>query len=292
MSEDRSQKINSIIADCGLRPATGSAESIADFASQQSHPPALHCSNYEQGRWNWKCALSARSQKTAASRQHAADRGFTLMEVLVAIAILAIVVTTILASFNSVFSTTEVLDENADIYAMAKNCMKRMVLDLESIHITQRPIYKPPELDQPPDPYRIVATTKDIGGMGFAQIRFASRAHLGLEKSLREGIAEIIYYVQSRDDGHLVLKRADNLYPYPDFEERGSDPVLSKYVKSLAFKFYDQEGSEYDVWDSDSDEFGYATPKVIAIRLELANKSASQTFETRVLLPLLREKTE
>jgi general secretion pathway protein J len=148
-----------------------------------------------------------------------------------------------------------------------------------------------PELDQPPDPYRIVATTKDIGGMGFAQIRFTSRAHVSLEKSRREGIAEIIYYVEPRDDGHLALKRADNLYPYPDFEERGSDPVLSKYVKSLAFKFYDQEGLEYDVWDSDSDEFGYATPTAIAIRLELANKSVTQTFETRVLLHLLREKT-
>ena len=232
-----------------------------------------------------------RNQQPETSRRPTAA-GFTLMEVLVAIAILAIVVTTILASFNSVFSTTEVLDESADLYAMAKNCMKRIVLDLESIHIVQRPIYKPPELDQPPDPYRIVATTNDIGGMGFAQIRFASRAHVRLEKSPREGIAEIIYYVQPRDDGHLVLKRADNLYPYPDFEERGSDPVLSKYVKSLAFKFYDQEGLEYDVWDSDSDEFGYATPKLIAIQLELANKSTSQTFETRVFLPLLREKTE
>jgi general secretion pathway protein J len=220
------------------------------------------------------------------------ETGFTLMEVLVAIAILAIVVTTILASFNSVFSTTEVLDESADLYAMAKNCMKRIVLDIESIHIVQRPIYKPPELDQPPDPYRIVATTKDIGGTGFAQIRFTSRAHVSLENSPREGIAEIIYYVQSSDEGPSVLRRADNLYPYPDFEERGSDPLLSKYVKSLAFKFYDAEGSEYDVWDSDSDEFGYATPKVIAIQLELVNNSVSQTFETRVLLPLLREKTE
>ena len=232
-----------------------------------------------------------RRQKSAARSRQAAT-GFTLMEVLVAIAILAVVVTTILASFNAVFSTTEVLDESADIYAMAKNCMKRMVLDLESIHIAQRPIYKPPELDQPPDPYRIVATTKDIGGTGFAQIRFVSRAHVPLEKGPREGIAEIIYYVQPGDEGHPVLKRADNLYPYPDFEERGSDPVLSKYVKSLAFKFYDAEGSEYDVWDSDSDESGYATPKVIAIRLELANNSTSQTFETRVFLPILREKTE
>jgi general secretion pathway protein J len=234
---------------------------------------------------------AARSQQPEASYRQAAQ-GFTLMEVLVATAILAVVVTAILASFNSVFSTTEALDESSDIYEMAKNCLKRMVFDLESIHIAQRPMYKPPELDQPPDPYRIVATTKDIGGTGFAQIRFASKAHVRLEQSPREGIAEIIYYVQSKDEGHLVLKRADNLYPFPDFKEKGSDPVLSKYVKSLAFKFYDQEGSEYDVWDSDSDEFGYATPKVIAIRLELANKSASQTFETRVLLPLLREKAE
>jgi general secretion pathway protein J len=258
---------------------------MSDFRGQMSE-------NRRQNQLSRTMRPATGNQKPAAGSRQAAVKGFTLMEILVAIAILAIVVTTVLASFNSVFSTTEVLDENAELYEMAKNCMKRMVLDLESIHIAQRPMYRPPELDQPPDPYRIVATPPDDGGMGFAQIRFASRAHLGFENSPREGIAEIIYYVQPRDDGHLVLKRADNLYPYPDFEERSSDPVLSKYVKSLAFKFYDPEGLEYDVWDSDSDEFGYATPKAIAVRLELANKSATQTFETRVLLPMLREKTE
>jgi general secretion pathway protein J len=235
---------------------------------------------------------AAGSQRPAASSRRAAAKGFTLMEILVATAILAIVVTTILASFNAVFSTTEVLDESAGIYEMAKNCLKRMTLDLESIHIAQQPIYKPPEFDQPPDPYRLAASTKDIDGTGFAQIRFASRAHVPLEKSLRNGIAEIVYYVQASEDGLPVLKRADNLYPYPEFEERGSDPVLSKYVKSLAFKFYDKEGTEFDVWDSDSDEFGYATPTVIGIKLELASKTAAHTFETMVSLPITREKAE
>lgn len=221
------------------------------------------------------------------------DMGFTLMEILVATAILAIVVTTVLASFNSVFSTTEVLDESADIYEMAKNCLQRMTLDLESIHVTQRPIYKPPEMDQPPDPYRFVATVGDTYGTGFAEnLRFASRAHVDFDKNPRQGIAEIVYYVKSGDDGHLTLKRADNLYPYPEFEEKGSDPTLCKYVKSLSFKFYDNEGIEYDYWDSDSEEFGYATPKAIAIKLELANKAVSQTFETSVFLPTTREKTD
>ena len=227
------------------------------------------------------------------ARHHRAAAGFTLMEILVAIAILAIVVTTVLASFNSVFSTTEVLEESADIYEMAKNCLKRMVLDLESIHVAQRPLYKPPEMDQPADPYRFVATAVDTGGTGFAQnLRFTSRAHVGFENSLKQGIAEVIYYLKAGDSGNLTLKRADNLFPYPEFEEKGSDPVLCKYVKSLSFKFYDKDGIEFDVWDSDSDEFGYATPKAIAIKLELANKTVSHTFETMVSLPISREKAE
>ena len=219
--------------------------------------------------------------------------GFTLMEILIAIAILAIVVTTALASFNAVFSTTEVLDDSANLYEMAHTCMKRIVLDLTSLHISQRPLYKPPELDQPPDPYRLVATSEDAGGTGFAQnLRFTSRAHLPVERSYRQGIAEIIYYLQVTNDGDLQLKRADNLYPYPAFEKKGSDPVLCKYVKSLSFKFFDKDGIEYDVWDSDSDEFGYATPIAIAVKLELANKAEAHTFETMVPLPLFRDRAE
>jgi general secretion pathway protein J len=233
-----------------------------------------------------------RNRKPKASRRHAATAGFTLMELLVAIAILAVVVTTILASFNSVFSTTEVLDESASIYEMAKNCMKRLTSDLESIYIVQRPLYQPPEFDQPPDPYRVLTTTGDTNGTGIAQLRFASKAHISLENSPRKGIAEIIYYVQPENEGDLVLKRADNLYPYPAFEERASDPVLCKYVKSLAFKFYSPDGIESDSWDSDSDEFGYATPKAIAIRLELASQASSHTFETMVYLPVFRERAD
>jgi len=245
----------------------------------------------------WSQISSFRFNFIRRARQEAGsqkpDMGFTLMEILVATAILAIVVTTVLVSFNSVFSTTEVLDESADIYEMAKNCLKRMTLDLESIHVSQRPIYKPPEFDQPPDPYRFVATASDTDGTGFAQnLRFTSRAHVGFEKISRQGIAEIIYYVKAGDDGHLTLKRADNLFPYPEFEEKGSDPALCKYVKSLSFKFYDKDGIQFDTWDSDSDEFGYATPKAIAIKLELANKAVSHTFETMISLPISREKTD
>jgi hypothetical protein len=212
------------------------------------------------------------------------------MEILLAIMILAIVVTTVVASFNAVFSTTDTLDNSAKYYDMAKNCLNRITLDLEGLYIQQPPLYKPPEFDTPPDPYRMVGSQSDIGGTSFANLRFTSRAHIRLENNIRDGIAEIVYYVKAKNDGQLVLKRGDHLYPYPPFEEKAGDPVLSEHVKSLAFKYFDAEGSESENWDSDSEEYGQATPTAIAVKLEIGNESESYIFETRVRLPVNRKK--
>ena len=232
------------------------------------------------------------AKRPQEGRRRTCGDGFTLMEVLVAIAILAIVVTTILASFNSVFSTTEALEDSTDIYEMAKNTMKRIAQDIESIYIAQRPVYKPPEFDQPPDLYRIEGTTEEVGGTSFAKLRFASKAHVHFGESPRGGVAEIIYYIHAKNDERPVLKRSDNLYPYPGPDEQRIDPVVCKYVKSFEIKYFDAEGTEFDTWDSDSEEYDYGTPKTIRIILELAKKDSSHLFETRVSLPMRRKKVE
>jgi general secretion pathway protein J len=219
-------------------------------------------------------------------------RGFTLMEILLAFLILGIVLTTILASFNAVFSTTDTLKNSSRYYDMAKNCLNRMTLDLGALYITQPPLYRPPKFDDPPDPYRIEGSNSEIGGTSFAMIRFTSNAHIPLNQSVKHGIAEIVYYVQGKDDGQQVLRRGDHLYPYPPFEENSGDPVLSEHVKSLAFKYYDSEGSEFEEWNSDSDEYGYATPDAIGIQLELGDEAVSYNFETTVRLVVNREKIE
>jgi general secretion pathway protein J len=235
---------------------------------------------------------SIQSPVTRHPKPKTEDRGFTLMEILLAFLILGIVVTTILASFNAVFSTTDTLNNSSRYYDMAKNCLNRMTLDLGALYITQPPLYKPPDFDDPPDPYRIVGSSDDIGGTSFARIRFASNAHIPLNKSIKQGVAEIVYYVQSQDDGQQVIRRADHLYPYPPFEENRGDPVLSEHVKSLAFKYYDSEGSELEEWDSDSNEYGYATPAAIGIQLEIGDESVSYNFETTVRFAVNREEIE
>lgn len=239
--------------------------------------------------------LPVTSDREPANRSRQPEvsaRGFTLMEILLAFLILGIVLTTILASFNAVFSTTDTLRNSSRYYDMAKNCLNRMTLDLGALYITQPPLYKPPNFDDPPNPYRIIGSISEIGGTSFASVRFASNAHIPLNKSIKRGIAEIVYYVQGQDDGQPVLRRGDHLYPYPPFEENSGDPILTEHVKSLAFKYYDSEGSEFEEWNSDSEEYGYATPAAIGIQLEIGDESVSYNFETTVRFAVNREKIE
>ena len=219
-------------------------------------------------------------------------RGFTLIEILLAFLILGIVMTTLLASFNAVFSSTDTLKNSARYFDMAQSCMNRMTFDLEALYITRPPLFKVPNFDAPPDPYRIVGSYSDVDGTSFALLRFASNAHIPFNRSTKNGIAEIVYYVQRDSEGRRVLRRRDTLFPYPPFEESNGDPVLIEDVKSLTIKYFDGEGTEYEEWNSDTEEFGYATPAAIGIQLEIGSESSSYTFETTVRFAVHRKKIE
>jgi general secretion pathway protein J len=231
-----------------------------------------------------RCSLSATSVKRPAG-------GFTLLEILVAMAILGVVVTPVLASFNMVFSSTERLDNSATVFETGKSALDRIVADLENIYILKRPFYKPPGTADPPDPYRFQGSEDPLSGTGFARLRLNSRHHIPLEPGARGiGIAEIVYYVQVRRDGVAVLRRADHLFPYPRFEENVIDPVVCENVKSLAFTYIAEDGTEQETWDSDSAKFGYATPVMVLVRLEVGTGDDTGLFQTAVRLPLTRSK--
>jgi len=222
-----------------------------------------------------------------------ASSGFTLLEILIAIFIFSIIVTTIFGSFTSVFSNAETISKGIGSYEMGKNCLNRMIFDLKSMHVSPDAEYARPSLNDTPDPYRVVGDTSYAGTASFSRLRFTSLSHVSLEKSTRDGIAEIVYYVQSQDDEQYVLRRADSLYPYKrfdgkNFEEQFADPALCEGVKSLIFIYYDEEGTEYDYWDSESSEFKYATPSAIKIKLEFGDDYSSLFFETMVDLPIYR----
>jgi general secretion pathway protein J len=233
--------------------------------------------------------------------------GFTLLEILLAIFIFSIVVTTIFGSFNAVFSSAGTLSQGTQLYEMGKTCMARMVEDLQEIYVTSSTSYKKPGFDDPPEPYRVFGDSSYTVNGSFSRMRFTSFAHLPFGENRETGIAEIIYYVALTREGDPVLRRADGLFPYKRFkdnrlEERGSDPILCEGVKQFKITYLDDEGTEYEYWNSETDEFDYAPPRAVNITLEIGppvadgadvtDDSPSLFFETMVIFQTFRDKLE
>jgi general secretion pathway protein J len=176
---------------------------------------------------------------------------------------------------------------------MAKICLNRMISDLESIHVTLE--YTPPDFNEEADDFRVEGETTDVDGSSFSKLRFTSFAHLDFGQTKKEGIAEIVYYVTSTQDRGYVIRRADNLPPFSEFEEKISDPILCENVKSFALTYFDESGEKQEDWDSESSEVEYATPNAIGIKLKIGDKgdeSESFLFETMVTIPVFREEIE
>jgi general secretion pathway protein J len=90
-----------------------------------------------------------------------AASGFTLVELMIAIFIFGIVITSIFASYRAVFMSAGRVTSGIDLYDMAGICMNRISLDLQATHPTLPPKYRKPEFDDAPDPYRVVGETSD-----------------------------------------------------------------------------------------------------------------------------------
>jgi general secretion pathway protein J len=228
----------------------------------------------------------------AATRRCAVSRrGFTLLEILVAIFILAVVTSMVMAAFGGIYEGAERITLGSDLHEMANASLNRMASDLQSIHVKVYPRYKRPDIDDEPDIYRVKGEERSTSGQRFGWLRFTSLAHLSFNQQAQEGIAEIVYYVQQTPENDFILRRADKRYPYPEkFQERDTDPILCEHVKHFDLVYFDAKGREHEAWDSESDDMEFGTPRAIGIKLEVGTEELGYAFQTRVALPTYRYK--
>lgn len=214
--------------------------------------------------------------------------GFTVAEILIAIFIFAVIVTTVFGSYRATSEQVEIVSRNRKLVEMGRICLDRMTNDLKALHASLPPEYSKPEINSDPDPYRVVGTNETIGSETYASLRFTSFAHLPIRPSRSFGIAQIVYYVQRDDNDQYHLHRADQLFPYDAFEADPADPVLCGPIRSFSLTYYDNTGRSYDTWDSESESNEFSTPSAVGIRLEIGDEKDTQIFSTRVLLNVYR----
>ncbi len=147
--------------------------------------------------------------------QQIKHNGFTLVEVLVAITIFGIVVSTLYGSFNMVISNINPMNNSLDDYGMAQNAMARITKDLGSLCITSSAVYSKPDMgddDNAGDRFRFVSQSVSTNSSSFSQLRFASFEHISFNRDQKPGIGIIQYYIKERQKNILKFLKTTLLF--------------------------------------------------------------------------------
>jgi general secretion pathway protein J len=205
--------------------------------------------------------------------------GFTLVEILIAIFILGVVMTTVYVSYNGTLKLSRQMGEESNIYKMARITMDRMIKDLSSL--------------QPSDgKFDLRAEKKNLNKQEFYSLSFWSASHLDFGENEDTGRpATICYYVREDDGGEsFSLWRADVPGSKPaETKDVEGGYVICRNIESFRLTFYSTDGGESDLWDSSSISGQKSTvPASIKIELALVNindKEKPYKFMTRVYFP-------
>ncbi len=207
----------------------------------------------------------------------AARHGFTLVEILVAIAILAVVLSMIYASYISTMRVVKNLEYGDEIYSMARTTLERMVLDLQSACKEK-------------DSYEFVTLKDSSGKLPLRGVSFLSRAHLDFSGPADSmAIAQVSYEIEGDpESGGISIIRRDVLRQ-GEGPTGGEGFILCRRLQLLNLRFYDSNGREYPLWDSTtgSEAQRNKAPSAILIELNFINPDDAANpyrFMTKLLL--------
>jgi len=258
--------------------------------------PKKRLSRLDRGR----LPLSMRWCSLPAVREN--RPGFTLLEILIALFIFGLVLSTIYASYTGTLRIVNETEYQADVYGMARIALERIYEDLESVYLPP-PEALPEESEPEPESelesvekttplFQFVGARTEVDGTRADTLRFASRAHpvFGAAEP-PGGIAEIGYYTEGKEgeEGLVLFRSGDVGFGFGHGEEDSTGAlILCEGLQSLTFTYYDAAGDEYEDWDSMAEESGGTIPRKVSIRMAFVNRfdpEAPYKFMITVTLP-------
>jgi prepilin-type N-terminal cleavage/methylation domain-containing protein len=210
--------------------------------------------------------------------------GFTLIEVLIAVFILGVVLTTVYAAYTSTFRMVKTAGYENDIYNMGRMTLARMTSDFSAVV---------PYAGK----FEWITKRTAFGNREFPRLSFTSNAHLALtDREGASGVGTIDYWVD--EDGHrggFVLMRSESVRREKitdDLQElrKNSFPLCTD-LHSIVYKFFDAKGGDYEIWDSTEDKELQKSraPVFVSVELNLVNPENENRpfkFMTKIYLPV------
>jgi len=213
-----------------------------------------------------------------------ATGGFTLMEVMIAVAITAFMGALVAASFNTSFKAKEEVEAQAERYRMIRTAMSRMAREISAAYVSDRYDAKRYR-DQNDRP------TNFIGERD--RLTFTSLAHERLYTDAKEcDQMALEYAVKTSTDrdahGRQDLIRRENPIVQDRIDRGGTEDVLFENVKKVQFEYWDSDKKE---WTSEWDTRRLEKKTILPTRVRFSvvapdenGKDAKYTTQTRVML--------
>ncbi len=182
-------------------------------------------------------------------RHRASSRGgFTLMEVLISLAILTGMATIVWGSFSMTSATKRKVEDIEDRYHQIRLSMNRMAREISMSYLSKN--------DQPmaTSPRTLFTHTRNSS---IDELMFSNFGHVRLHEGAKESDQGVIRYFSAADPDDASktnlmrreTRRLGSLKP----EEEGPAYVMLEDVEELHFEFWDDQMSEWeDTWNTTS----------------------------------------
>jgi general secretion pathway protein J len=212
--------------------------------------------------------------------------GFTLLEIIVALAIFAVIVSLIYPAYTGTYRNIDIAESQAEIYEMARTTLIRIIEDIESTYIP-----KDSNIPQGDEKTAFAGQKDFLEGRRADRLRFFSKSHIDISNTLTEGgDAKIAYYPLIKEDQSISLYRSDTQGNLEWPEENTKGWIICEGLYSISFTYTDKNGDIHDEWDESTADPRNKLPSIINIKLEFIDKDNPEkpiTFSTAVALPLV-----
>ena len=252
--------------------------------------------------------------RTTTRKPRLDSAGFTLVEVLLAVSILAAISALMGLSMQSMFNTRDYFEERYERFQMARNALNRMTSEIGSAYMAgpeHGGEFIPGEEPDPGDndeetQAEILRSQREPIQFGFIaddeSMNFTSFAHVRTQDGERNGHhAEIGFFLRrerDEDTGRFVTKlmrREDTTYD-DDITRGGSIYTMLPEVEEVEFEYWDAgpvrlgtaeevaEGRWVKEWDTTRTEFAGRLPSRVRVRVVLPaqnERSQDDVFVTQ-----------
>jgi general secretion pathway protein J len=214
-------------------------------------------------------------------------RGMTLIEIMVALAILTMMVAAIWSSFRSTMKGMETTEVVQDRYNTVRNAINRMSSDMAMAYLS---------FNRPPDETRHFTYFEGRTDFGNDSVTFSTFGHLRVRKDSNESDQSIVQYFVAADpeDGsrqHLWRREDRRLHgdKPEDIHRYAPAYILCEDVASLELEYWDTQREEFiQEWatmvvDAQPDRL----PPRVKIKLGILNGDDEiEYFTTQAILPM------